>query len=600
MPVTVAAVFIISITISCLFLDRVIKTHDEETVKMVAADVYEAIHHEISRSVIVSRTMASDSFLKENLKNEVNIPQDEEINLMKNYLDEINTNFKHNITFVISNASKKYYYNKGFNRVIDPEDNPYDFWYREFLNKRFLYALDVDVDEFDKNLWTVFINARIEDENQNLLGVCGTGISMLEFQKIMNEKESEHEVKIDLFDPKENYSIDTNAAKFKDPHLRDIVTSLQQSAGFSTNRFTLAKFDDVFVVVKYIAEINNYLIVRRDITRVRGMFSDLVFQILLSSGISLAILLIFIQIRLRNERKAIEEEATRLGIVSHADKYASMHLIDLKDNSIHELSRNDKINLMAIQEGKDAAQKIKNSLIAATKPESLKDILQFISFDTMLKRIHESHAIQQEFLTNQYGWCKAHFMLVDNTRDQVIFALELIDEEKRKAEHLKYLSETDAMTGLKNRGGGESAISELIAAGEIGMFCLLDADKFKSVNDNYGHDVGDKVIKAIADCLKKSFRKSDILMRLGGDEFAIYALGINDEERGNIVINRLFNEIDRINIPELGDRKITISVGSTFCKADENSSFEESYKQADSGTYQSKKIQGNANTYFKD
>ena len=99
-------------------------------------------------------------------------------------------------------------------------------------------------------------------------------------------------------------------------------------------------------------------------------------------------------------------------------------------------------------------------------------------------------------------------MLVDNSGgkiNQIVFAIELIDEEKQRENHLLYLSETDAMTKLNNRGGGEKKITELISEGTEGMFCLLDADKFKSINDNFGHDVGDKVIIAIADCLKKAF-----------------------------------------------------------------------------------------------
>ena len=127
----------------------------------------------------------------------------------------------------------------------------------------------------------------------------------------------------------------------------------------------------------------------------------------------------------------------------------------------------------------------------------------------------------------------------------------------------------------------------------------MDADKFKSINDNYGHDVGDKVIKAIADCLKKTFRNTDITMRLGGDEFAVYFIGVLTEIRGELFIEDLFEEIDAINIPELGDRKITISLGAAFFSVDEKLSFEEIYKRADSAAYESKKISGNVYSFYK-
>lgn len=155
------------------------------------------------------------------------------------------------------------------------------------------------------------------------------------------------------------------------------------------------------------------------------------------------------------------------------------------------------------------------------------------------------------------------------------------------------------MTGLKNRGSGEKNITDLMDQGIEGMFCLLDADKFKSINDNFGHEVGDKVIKAIANCLKKSFRNNDVVMRLGGDEFAAYAIGVTDLEHANIVINRIFGLIDKIDIPELGERKISISLGAAFFSVAENLNFTELYKRADSVAYESKKTFGNCATFYK-
>lgn len=87
-------------------------------------------------------------------------------------------------------------------------------------------------------------------------------------------------------------------------------------------------------------------------------------------------------------------------------------------------------------------------------------------------------------------------------------------------------------------------------------------------------------------------------MRLGGDEFAVFAVGIKDDEIGRNVINRLFRKIDDILIPELGDRRITISLGSALFNPEENIHFEELYKRADLGTYESKKVKGNFHTCY--
>lgn len=62
------------------------------------------------------------------------------------------------------------------------------------------------------------------------------------------------------------------------------------------------------------------------------------------------------------------------------------------------------------------------------------------------------------------------------------------------------------MTGIRNRGSGEEAITDLIKEGTKGLMCLLDCDKFKNVNDTYGHVVGDAVIIAVARSLQSVCR----------------------------------------------------------------------------------------------
>lgn len=550
---------------------------------------------------MVSRTMSNDSFLKQNLKNELNISKEEETSILQNYLIGIKENFGYNATFIVSDATKIYYYDGGIHKVVDAENSPNDIWYKNFISKNLPYSIDVDKEEFENDIWNVFINSRIEDENGDLIGVCGIGLALDKLQEILGQKETQHKVKIDIFQIEENFNIDTNAVKFKDPHLREIILKLQENEDFDKNQFFLDQIEDNFVVARFIPETNSFLIVRHGSAYVNGIFADLVLKILISSGVVLFVLIIFVQVNVGKEHKKLKEESKRQGISSHADKYASMHLIELKYDSVQEVSRHEGFNLVTIRNGGNAARKLRNALLTTTKYETLRGLLEFINLGDLSRRIQGKRAISYEFLSKEYGWCKANFLLIDEHSgelNQIIFAIEVIDAEKRRAEDLKRRSETDLMTGLRNRGSGEKAIKDLIADGVEGMFCLMDADKFKSINDNYGHDVGDKVIKAIANALKKTFRNNDIVMRLGGDEYAVYAVGIVNEELGANVIMRLFREIDDIYIAELGDRKISISLGSALFHVDEKISFEELYKRADLSTYESKKVKGNYHTAY--
>ena len=163
----------------------------------------------------------------------------------------------------------------------------------------------------------------------------------------------------------------------------------------------------------------------------------------------------------------------------------------------------------------------------------------------------------------------------------------------KERQNLEILASTDIMTGILNRGSGERKVIDAMANGKVGMLCILDVDKFKDINDLFGHNVGDKVIRGIADVLKNAFRDNDIIFRLGGDEYAAYVMNLCDEESGKAIMDRVFKGIADMGIPELGDKEVCVSAGAAFFKEGTKASFEELYKLADSGVYESKKVKGN-------
>ena len=132
-----------------------------------------------------------------------------------------------------------------------------------------------------------------------------------------------------------------------------------------------------------------------------------------------------------------------------------------------------------------------------------------------------------------------------------------------------------------------------------GMFILFDVDKFKFVNDNFGHDAGDEVLIGIAETMQHCFREKDVIMRLGGDEFAAYMPNVFNKGDANQVLDRFIQDIHNMNIPKLGDHQINISIGAAFYYATDMFSFEELYKRADSCTYESKKVKGSVVTFYE-
>lgn len=108
-------------------------------------------------------------------------------------------------------------------------------------------------------------------------------------------------------------------------------------------------------------------------------------------------------------------------------------------------------------------------------------------------------------------------------RQAVISIILDISEQVRVHESLKDESMKDPLTGAYNRRGGHERIESAMAVKEGGyLFLMSDLDCFKQVNDIYGHNHGDYVLRFLVEKLRKCFRKTDTICRLGGDEFAIF------------------------------------------------------------------------------
>jgi len=138
-----------------------------------------------------------------------------------------------------------------------------------------------------------------------------------------------------------------------------------------------------------------------------------------------------------------------------------------------------------------------------------------------------------------------------------------ISERKRKEDEVVQLAHFDVLTGLPNRRNFEVTLRQDIArsqryGGPLSV-AMGDIDLFKIVNDTFGHQVGDVVLKNIADLLRSSLRQSDYIARWGGEEFTLL-LPETGADVSEILLNRLRTTIADQVIPEIG-RAVTLSFG---------------------------------------
>lgn len=161
-----------------------------------------------------------------------------------------------------------------------------------------------------------------------------------------------------------------------------------------------------------------------------------------------------------------------------------------------------------------------------------------------------------------------------------------ISSDVRLRKKLEEEASRDFLTGVYNRKGGELLIREKMKHGEPYLFLMLDLDNFKRVNDFYGHEEGDEMLRYMAGLLTGTFRQTDVVIRLGGDEFAVFIQPCYDLEALRRKIERAAEEYRAEALRKYPDSGTSVSIGG-ICGSRARS-FMEMYKLADSVLYEVK------------
>jgi len=153
-----------------------------------------------------------------------------------------------------------------------------------------------------------------------------------------------------------------------------------------------------------------------------------------------------------------------------------------------------------------------------------------------------------------------------------------------QAEMLRHQAEHDPLTGIINRGAFNHLIQILKEKENSLGLMIIDVDKFKQVNDGYGHDMGDRVLKKVAKLLEDSFRSTDYPARIGGDEFAVILTDATENMK-SVIAEKVASINTILKNPDDGLPQVSLSVGVAFSKH----GFEENlYKNADTALYEVK------------
>ncbi len=183
--------------------------------------------------------------------------------------------------------------------------------------------------------------------------------------------------------------------------------------------------------------------------------------------------------------------------------------------------------------------------------------------------------------------------------------IEKATEKLRATNRYLYkMSSNDHLTKIANRRFFEDSVNKVIAKheeGNIGII-VIDVDKFKFINDEYGHEAGDLALKHIAAIMRENTRSKDIPARLGGDEFVVYISDCSDEVMIKIAENLRKSVQDQPIVWEGKNIPLSLSVGTVNCPGVKAESLDQLLKFADEAMYESKEAGRNhvSNYVFPD
>ncbi|MBF0540610.1 MAG: diguanylate cyclase [Nitrospirae bacterium] len=174
----------------------------------------------------------------------------------------------------------------------------------------------------------------------------------------------------------------------------------------------------------------------------------------------------------------------------------------------------------------------------------------------------------------------------------LLTVLASIIEKKKIEQSLKQMANHDLLTNLPNRTFFKSMLSQTLwqasRYNESFAILFIDLDGFKAVNDNFGHNIGDLLLKEVASRLSSCLRRIDVLSRIGGDEFIVMLSRINSRDDVSEVAKKIIQQISHPFLLDSNTCKIGTSVGISIYP-DDGDNEEELIKKADNSMYEVKK-----------
>jgi len=202
-------------------------------------------------------------------------------------------------------------------------------------------------------------------------------------------------------------------------------------------------------------------------------------------------------------------------------------------------------------------------------------------------------------------WSKITISPVKNERSEIVNFVgvsEDITEAKKERQRIQKLAFNDPLTGCPNRRlfvtRLEQSIKSVRRTKKPAALFFIDLDKFKQINDQFGHEGGDKLLIEIARRLESAIRESDMVARIGGDEFILLLSEVSNRASAEDIADKILRNIrEKFEVKQQSITP-TISIGITLICPDGNYTSDQIIAHADTALYQAKKAGKNTHRFF--
>ncbi len=290
--------FILALTISLGVLNSIVRDDIETNTNTLFDGIYTSINDQLDRAAHITYIMSQDYLLQSLLEQEETLSEDEFEKTMANYLERMRKANGWEGAYLLSSDTNKYYTPDGIGKIVDPEHDEYDIWYKNFIDTGMDYGADLTYDQYNKKEYVIFIDRRMYIDD-HLRSVLGCAMHLDDITDIMSNYSEKYDIDVCFTDTYGNTTLDENEINLGVAYYsRDYTEDMIKANHIYT--------DDGFIVRRYIPLLGMYLVVKNNQHYLSGRFIKLIITFIICSIIMILMLTLYNFKNFRHEKDILK------------------------------------------------------------------------------------------------------------------------------------------------------------------------------------------------------------------------------------------------------------------------------------------------------